>query len=263
LLVYADADKTGRMWKILDDLGEAVKPTMTTIRVRNVNAEAVARTLTEVFKSTRIVAAPGTDQIVVYATPNDLATIRKLVELLDAAPVAAPARVPAIPMLQAPPTFTMEFRAAPWADIVEWYAKTSGLTFVGQVKPTGTVTLTPGKDKKFTLAEVTDLLNEALIQNKMLLVRREKTFTIIPADEKPDPSLFLRVVLDGVPDRGKTELVEVVITLAKEQPVKEYAEEIKKMLGPFGELQTITARNAVLVRDTAGNIQRIREVIKP
>jgi type II secretory pathway component GspD/PulD (secretin) len=131
------------------------------------------------------------------------------------------------------------------------------------VKPTGAVTLTPGKDKKFTLAEVTDLLNEVLIQNKMLLVRREKTFTIIPADEKPDPSLFLRVVLEGVPDRGKTELIEVVITLPKEQPVKEYAEEIKKMLGPFGELQTITARNAVLVRDTAGNIQRIREVIKP
>ena len=50
------------------------------------------------------------------------------------------------------------------------------------VKPTGSVTLQPPKDRKFTMGEVVDLLNEAMIQQRFILVRRQVSFTI-PLDD--------------------------------------------------------------------------------
>ena len=94
----------------------------------------------------------------------------------------AQADPPAKPELPAKPkeeTYTFTFDSKPWTQVIEWFADTTGLAFVGNYKPAGTFTFIPpkvnGAVRKYTLPEIVDLLNEALQVNSMtkryLLVR--------------------------------------------------------------------------------------------
>jgi hypothetical protein len=56
-------------------------------------------------------------------------------------------------------TVSVNFEGAPWQEVLDWYAKETGLIMVTTVRPTGSVTIKPGPNRKFTLSEVTDLLN--------------------------------------------------------------------------------------------------------
>jgi RNA polymerase sigma factor (sigma-70 family) len=155
-----------------------------------------------------------------------------------------------------------EMREQPWAKVFEWYSNQTGLGYVGTVKPTGTFTFIPPRGKRtYTLAEITDILNEALLARKYLLLRRTATFTVLPADEKVDPTLVPRVRLGDLEKRGRTELVSVVLPLTRVR-AKEVGGDVKKMLGPFGEVVVVEKGNLLLLQDTAGNLRRITQTIK-
>jgi RNA polymerase sigma factor (sigma-70 family) len=260
LVVYADENTTAEIDALLVKLGEEPRRKASLIRLRNSKAVEVARTLGEVFDGPRgggqrvtVVPVAGENALLVYATGADTNTIRKL--LGAAIDAAGPGPAPEKPKAE-PKTYTVAFRDKPWAEVLEWYSKETGLTPVLTVKPTGTVTLMPPKDRRFTLAEVTDLLNEVLMAQKFILIRREVSFVIHPADERIDPSLIPRVEVNDLPDRGKTEIVEVEITLTDKLNAADIAPEIRKMLSPFGEV-TYARGKRLVVRDAAGNIVRI------
>ena len=129
------------------------------------------------------------------------------------------------------------------------------------VKPTGSVTIKPGKGRKFTMGEITDLINETMAQQKFILIRRHMTFFIHPADEKLDPTLLPRIELSELPKRGKTEIVQVIIPL-EGMVVDDVQEELKRLLTPFGSMVPLVKPNFLLVTDTVGNINRIRETLE-
>jgi hypothetical protein len=79
--------------------------------------------------------------------------------------------------------------------------------------------------------------------------------TILPVDEKIDPSIPPRITLDDLKDRGKTELVSVVLPL-KSMTAKDAAPEIKRMMGALGEI-TVLSNNQLVVQDTVGNLRRV------
>jgi RNA polymerase sigma factor (sigma-70 family) len=159
-------------------------------------------------------------------------------------------------------TFEVQIRDQPWAKVLEWYSDISGLPFVGVSRPTGTVTFVPPKDKRrYTLGEITDLLNEILLAKKYILVRRAASFTVLPADEKVDPTLVPRVRPEDLAKRGKTELVTVVVPLTK-LSAKDLAPEVKKIMGPFGEVVVLEKANRLVLQDTAGNLRHIYRVIQ-
>jgi type II secretory pathway component GspD/PulD (secretin) len=145
--------------------------------------------------------------------------------------------------------------------VLDWYAEESGLTMITTVKPRGTFTVNPPAGREFTLAEITDLLNESLAQQKLILIRRHMTFFIHPADEKIDPTLIPRIELNELPKRGKSEIVQVILPL-KTIKVSDIQDEVKKLLTPFGSLVVLEKQNALLIQDTAGNIFRIRAAIE-
>lgn len=172
------------------------------------------------------------------------------------APVA-----PGAPATPPEKTISVHFEKAEWAEVLDWYAKETGMTLITIVKPTGSLTLKPGKDRKFTMAEVTDLLNEALTQQKFILIRRHQTFFIHPADEKVDPTWIPRIELSELPKRGRSEIVQVIIPI-KGMVVADVQEELKKLLTPFGTLIPLDKPNFLLVQDTVGNIKRILETLE-
>ncbi|MBM3980196.1 MAG: hypothetical protein FJ304_07900 [Planctomycetes bacterium] len=175
-----------------------------------------------------------------------------VVPIAPVAPVAPPAT--------GERTISFNFEKMGWDDVLDWYSKESGLTLITTVKPTGSLAFKPSKEKKFTMGEVTDLLNEALTQQKFILIRRNMTFFIHPADEKIDPTMVPRITLDELPKRGKTEIVEVILPI-KGMVVLDAQEELKRLLTPFGSMVPLEKSNSLLLRDTVGNILRIRATL--
>ena len=157
---------------------------------------------------------------------------------------------------------SVNINGMPWKDVLsDWFANQSGLTPILPYTPQGTVIMQTPKDRKYTISEVVDLLNEALQQQKFILIRRQVTFFIHPADEKIDASLVPRLEVADLPTRGKTEIVQVLIPL-RALNVEDTAPEMQKLLTPFGQISSLIKTNTLVLLDTAGNIQRIYNMIE-
>lgn len=152
--------------------------------------------------------------------------------------------------------FTFSFKDARWEDVFKHYETRTGLKDMVKAKPTGAFTFVPAKPtQRFTLAEITDILNDALAGQKLLLIRRHMTFVVVPTDKPIDRDLVPRVALDDLRTRGRTELVEAIFAVTGAD-ILDAAEELKKLSGPFGSVTP--HKNVLLVRDTAGNIAKMR-----
>jgi Bacterial type II/III secretion system short domain len=152
----------------------------------------------------------------------------------------------------------------PWPRVFEWLSDKTGLPFIASDKgPAGTFTFVPAKigdrQRLYTVPEIIDTVNEALGPKGYLLVRRERSLTLVAMDEKVQPSLVPLVPLNELPSRGRTELVRIILPLAG-MNARDAAATAKTLLGPFGEITPLT--NHLVLRDTAGNLAQILEVLK-
>jgi type II secretory pathway component GspD/PulD (secretin) len=163
-----------------------------------------------------------------------------------------------------------EVRDKPWTgekgSVLEWLSDQTGLPVsVSSAKPTGTLTfISPtvnGVPKQYALPAIIDILNDELRKQKLILIRRAKTFTVESTDEKIDPAALPRVLPDELEQYGNTELLSVVFPLTT-MVAEEFAVEVKGMLGPFGSVVPLAHVNKLLVQDTAANLKRIRAIIK-
>src|SRR5262245_13398630 len=109
----------------------------------------------------------------------------------------APAKEPA---KQAAPSdkekyYLIELRGKPWQGVFDWLSDQTGLPFISskgqQPAPTATFNLTVPKGKEakkyYTMPEIIDIINEGLLAEKYVLIRRASAFTVVPADEEIDP----------------------------------------------------------------------------
>ncbi|HEX4591632.1 MAG TPA: secretin N-terminal domain-containing protein, partial [Gemmataceae bacterium] len=160
-----------------------------------------------------------------------------------------------------------EFNNKPWKQVFEWLSDTTGLTFTGYNMPTGSLTFiapkgSVGATQGYTIPEVIDIINEALLAapptQRYQLIRREMSFTLVSAEEKIDPILVPRVTVDELKGRGNTEIVSTVVQL-NTLVAEDYAPEVKRMLGPFGEVTVLAKSNQLLLVDS---VKSIRNIIK-
>jgi len=159
--------------------------------------------------------------------------------------------------------YKLEMRGkTPWEAVFQWYAKASGLPYIDGFKPAGWFTFTPSEpERRYTLQEITDFLNDSLLTQKLILVRRPTSFTVLVADEKYDPTLLPQVRVEDLASRGRTELVRVMLPLKAVQ-AKEVRADVQKLLGQFGNVEVLEKGNQLLLQDLAGNLQRIHQTIK-
>src|SRR5262249_54032110 len=157
----------------------------------------------------------------------------------------------------------IEFRNKPWADVFAWLGDVTGLPVIANTKPTGTFTfVSPKPGKGYTLTEVFDILNEALLPRNYLLIRGGRGFTPVPADEEPPAVPRLDPLrLEDLEGRGQTELLSGVIHL-RTLRAEEIAPDVKKLLGKFGAATALKAANRLVVRDTAANLRRVVRMIQ-
>src|SRR5205823_3436401 len=107
-------------------------------------------------------------------------------------------------------THAFEMRAQPWSKVFEWLTDATGRPFISPSLPKGTFNFVPPNDRKYTIPEIIDIINDGLIANKWLLIDRGRSYALIPADEKLDPALLARIPLEELPKHGKTEIVSTM-----------------------------------------------------
>jgi type II secretion system protein D len=114
------------------------------------------------------------------------------------------------------------------------------------------------------MGEVIDIINDGLLSiaptQRYIMINRERNFTVLPADEKVDPALLPQISPEEIDDstRGRNELVQVVLPL-KTLDAETLAPEVKKTMGPFGEVSALPAGNQLFLIETVGNLRRIKK----
>jgi hypothetical protein len=166
------------------------------------------------------------------------------------------------PSSQRVKTASLEFRDASWQRVLEWLSDFSGLYFTG-TPPSGRFTfVSPRGAKPYTVAEIIDILNEALLQQKLLLIRRELSFTIVPADARMEPMRLLQLPIESLPEYGKTEMASVMLKLHA-LAAEDIASEVKKKIaGPCGEVIALKKSNQLLLTDMVGNLRVMSKTIE-
>ena len=160
-----------------------------------------------------------------------------------------------------------DMKGKPWEFVIRWFANQANMPFASQYTyPAGGFTfINPevnGKQREYSLTEIFDILNEILIsQHQHMLLRRDLTLTMVPAD-KIDDTLVPFLKVEDLPERGKTELVRVIIKL-KKQNAEDFAIQVKRMLGDFGHVTPLPDTNQLILRAPVSNLRFALDIIVP
>src|SRR5262249_48033448 len=107
-------------------------------------------------------------------------------------------------------TVKLEMGKKPRKDVRAALPEETKAPLIATSYPKGSFTFISPKDKAYTIPEVIDILNEALLAeegtNKYLIIRRERSLTLIPADEKVKSDFLPQVTRETISSHGDTEM---------------------------------------------------------
>ncbi|MBX7102475.1 MAG: hypothetical protein K1X57_00235 [Gemmataceae bacterium] len=176
------------------------------------------------------------------------------------APTVIMPAAPVDPAKLAEKQVAFEMRDKPWKGVLEWLSNETGLPIITTATPTGSFSYYGNPKKKYSITEVIDVINEALMNQKFILLRRDASFTIVSADQAIDPAIVPRVRLEDLGGRGSTEVVQVVVQL-KSLVAEDIAPEVMKMMGPFREVTALNQSNQLVLQDAAKTLRRVLDTI--
>jgi hypothetical protein len=161
-----------------------------------------------------------------------------------------------------------EMGGKPWSAVLAWFADQTQMPCRAKVPlPMGTLTfISPrdqwGRPREFTLTEIFDIINERLqAQENLTLLRGDTALTMVPADQEIPRHLIPRVNLHELRERGRTEIVEVVVKLPAGFDAEEFAPQANRLLGPFGAVITLGNDQLILSADVA-TLRRVVESLR-
>src|SRR5262249_36991544 len=139
-----------------------------------------------------------------------------------------------------------------WMDVLEWLSTETGLPLICPTKPTGSFTfiapIVNGAQKKYTIPEIIDIINEGLLLQKLVLFRREASLMVLPAEQAIDPMLVQLVKVEDLPNRGSTEIVKITYQLTK-TVAEDVKKEVEQQMGPFGKVIALGRLNQLVLLD--------------
>jgi ferric-dicitrate binding protein FerR (iron transport regulator)/tetratricopeptide (TPR) repeat protein len=137
----------------------------------------------------------------------------------------------------------------PWAAVFRWLSDETSLNVVRTFTPTGTFTFTNPQDRRYTLPEMVDIINKGLLNNestqRYLLIRRDRNFTLVRADEKLNPDLLRKVTPEQLVEHGNTEIVQCEKQLTSADP-ETLAPRFRKVMGDSGEVIAMPGKRLIL-----------------
>jgi type II secretory pathway component GspD/PulD (secretin) len=172
-----------------------------------------------------------------------------------------PAKVePKVPTVPGNKKIAFSMDSKPWSGVFKWITDQTGKPVVSTFRPTGSFSFISPVGATYEIAEVIDIINEGLLAQKFYLLDNERNWLVVPADEKIDPSKLPTIKLEDLDKRGRNELVRLSLTLRTLQAA-DIAPEIKKVMGPFGEISVLEKFNQLYLQDTGANLRRIKKLL--
>jgi type II secretory pathway component GspD/PulD (secretin) len=196
-----------------------------------------------------VAPTPPNGDAIVAAPPTGDATADRPTE-----PVAADE-----PTVDGDAKLTFQFKYASWEKVLTWFAEQADLSLVLDAPPPGTFNYQD--TRSYTPAEALDLMNSVLLTKGYTLVRRDRMLMVINLEDGIPPNLVRRVPLDDLDEYGEYELVSCLFQLSR-MSSEDAEKEIRKMLGPQGDVVVLPKSRAVLVTETAGKLRTIRQVFE-
>jgi type II secretory pathway component GspD/PulD (secretin) len=154
----------------------------------------------------------------------------------------------------------INFKYAPWKDVIEFFAQQANLSLVTDGFPEGTFNYTD--NKSYTIEQVLDLLNKVLSTRGYQLVRSERMLMLFNVSDGPIPPVFVETVdAKDLDSRGDFEFVSVQFQLSRMTP-QEAEAEIGSLKGPHGSILPLTRARQIVVADIARNLRRMKKAIE-
>ncbi len=152
---------------------------------------------------------------------------------------------------------SLSFKGQPWPAVLQWLADVSGMSLDWQEAPPDYLDLTTRR--RYTVDEVRDLINSALLARGYSLLRNGEMLIVVNL-KKLDSSLVPRVLPAELDERGNYELVKVFFDLNRLR-AEAVVDELKPLLSTNGKVAALKTTNRLDVLDTAGNLRRIRDLL--
>ena len=153
--------------------------------------------------------------------------------------------------------YTVNFENTSWKDVIDWLEKETGLICMTKDKPQASITLK--SDKKHTIGELFDLLNELAEMDNLSLVRKSQSFSFYPLDLRY-PGRIPHVTRADLQTRGKREFVSIFVQKTSLKPNIEQLD-IKKLLSSYGEVSTF-GHDLWVIQDQAGYIRHMLSMLE-
>lgn len=157
-----------------------------------------------------------------------------------------------------PARLSFNFQGAPWPDVLKMFAEAADLTLDLNSPPPGSFSYYD--TQKYTPTEALDILNGYLLPKGYILVRRDRFLVSLKISDGIPPNLVPVISVDELDERGRNELVSVIIPLGELKPDQAVAE-VQPLLGPQGKIVALKSSNAVLVQDIGSNLRHVHSLL--
>lgn len=159
-----------------------------------------------------------------------------------------------------------DMRGKTWDATIKWFCQQTQMPLIGKYPPpAGTVNFfnvngPDNKPRQYTLAEVFDVLNEMLMaEHKHILLRGENTLMLHPADEPIDRLRVPQIDVGELPERGRSEIVEVAVKLKGHLNAVGFAPQARKLLGAWAVVTPLEDTNQLVIQC---NVEALRRNLK-
>lgn len=154
--------------------------------------------------------------------------------------------------------FVFDYENSDWKTVLSELAKMQGLTLQFRSLPPGK--LTTRQDRQFTFVEALDFLNQSLIQTDHLLVRNSQTMAVIRLSRGVPSEFVATTTANKIDSYGQFEMLSIAIP-ANAERTSLLASQIRALLGSEGRVKELPSHSYVLVRDFAGNLRPLQNMV--
>ena len=156
-----------------------------------------------------------------------------------------------------------DLNGKPWREVLEWFAARAqmplGVSRYGLPAGKFSVEKSPNQKGEVTLLEIFDILNTRLQAKGFTLIRGETALRVVPV-EGSALALWQRVRIEDLKERGRTEVVEILLDLPARLNAEEFAPQMKRLLGSFGRLVPLPDNRLLVIGDVA-TLQRTLDIL--
>lgn len=156
------------------------------------------------------------------------------------------------------PVYVLRFQNAPWNIVLRRFTMDAGLALQMEFSPPGTFTYTD--ETPHTVTAALDILNDQLLRNGCLLIRRERSIILVSLEQKIPDTLIPQITPADLPHLGRNELAGLVISV-ESGTAATVAKEVEQLLTKIGGVFPLTNSNRLFITDIGGNLRRIHHLL--